>query len=245
MQFNSFQHCHLLHTTVKNHKATSPYHQSLISFLRPFSAKPGNFWPIFPPCTAGWDPYHQQCLNLWSKKQHLWSFSSSEARGDHIPQPSWVICTHPGGKTQPAGVAHPTARVDGHVPPTQQPQVHMLALLVMQRPHITTRAWARAWSQREEDKRECRVPQTQICCPSLTHIWSIQEKPAKSKDCAKLRIVSPAAQLPRQLSDGLLRRDTAPVTKSCTPSLQPGAQEQKKLHCMAEEHLEQLCNNRT
>lgn len=71
---------------------------------------------------------------------------------------------------------------------------HMPALLVMPRPHVT----ASARTQREEDRRECSVPpQTQSCCPSLTHIWGTQEKPAKSKHCAKLSVVSLAAQLPR------------------------------------------------
>lgn len=68
-------------------------------------------------------------------------FHSPEAHGDLTPQPSWVTCTQPGASTQPPGLqcwAHPTAHVDGHVPPTQQP--HMPALLVMQGPHVTTSA---------------------------------------------------------------------------------------------------------
>lgn len=86
------------------------------------------------------------------------------------------------------------------------------ALLVMQRPHATTSAW----TPREGDRRECSVPQTQICCPSLTHIWSIQEKPAKSKHCAKWSIVSLAAQFPRH-------RDCQMGCSGGTPLLWPNA----------------------
>lgn len=89
-----------------------------------------------------YDPRSSTCGPV--RSGHL---DSSEARGDHTPQPSRVICTHLRAKTQPPGLqcwAHPTAHVDGHVPPSQQPHVHMPALLVMQRPHVTTSALKRA-----------------------------------------------------------------------------------------------------
>lgn len=137
-----------------------------------------------------------------ARSDHL---DSSEVLGDNIPQHSCVICTHLGarhGHLDCKAGHTPTTRVDGHIPPIQQPCVHMPAFLVMQRPHVTPTAW-KAWSKREEDRRECSVPQTQICSPSLAHFWSIQEKP-KSKTSCQMQYCASSCSAPQThgLSDG-------------------------------------------
>lgn len=175
-----------------------------------------SFWRrpwIFFARMAGW--YHQQWLNPWSKSSALWS-CQVRPLGLLLKYSGTIYHSLPGSLVPTSEPRHshlgcnaghtPTTRVDGHVPPIQQPRVHMPAFLVMQRPHVTPTAWTRARSKREEDRRECSVPQTQICSPSLTHMRSVQEKPAKSKHCAKLSIVYLVAQFPKHTdcqSDGV------------------------------------------
>lgn len=135
-----------------------------------------SFWRhpwIFSPCMAGWQvpstvtqPMIQKQCPVVLPDQTTWTLLKYLGTIYHSLPVSFVPTLEPRHSHPGYNAGHtPTTHVDGHVPPIQQPHVHMPAFLVMQRPHVTHTAWTTAWSKREEDRRECSVPQTQICSP--------------------------------------------------------------------------------
>lgn len=212
--------------------------RSLLSFFiheHPSNSNPflkTSFWRclwVFSPCMAGWQvpstmiqPTILKLCPVVLPDQTTYIPLKYLGTAYHIHPVSFVPTLEPRHS--------PTTCVDGHVAPIQEPHVHMPAFLVMQRPHVTPFPWTRAWSKREEHGRECSVPQTQLCSPSLIHIWSIQEKPAKSKHCAQLNLAYLVAQLPRHTTCQMAlaaQEGHFCHTKCCSPSLQSGVQEQK------------------